>query len=463
MEIDHRRNMSPTSREHLLQSAAKTIFISSLAACGIEQAFLSRFVPSEPSQPYHFQLIGDGEIDLSGLERLVVISAGKGGATMLQALLDRLPEPLARMAEGVLIAPTRPDVLPADIQYFQGGHPLPNSESIAGAKAALKVLRDAAASPHALRTFCFFLISGGASAMMELPLDEDISPEDVRTFHRVLVHSGANIADINCVRKHFSAVKGGRLGLAALPLRSVTLLVSDVPPGHLDDLGSGPTLPDSSTIEQCRTILDRHKLLPQFPESIQRFFLSDRLSETPKPGSFSTRAYLLLSSEDLSKAARTIAHSLGFTAIIDNTGDDWDFRSAADYLLTRFRELRREYDRVCLISSGEVTVRLPRRAMLEDNLRSGVGGRNQHFALYAHTLLQPEDHPAVIFSAGSDGVDGNSPAAGACVSPGLGDPTDVAQALQNFDSFSYLDQIGATVITGPTGNNLRDLRLLLAG
>jgi glycerate 2-kinase len=458
----HRRNILSESREEYLQDAAKTIFATSLAACSVEQAFFSRFIPSDPARPYSFHLVGDGEIDLSGLKRLIVISVGKGAATMLQSLLERLPRSPGCLIDGVLVAPARPAVLPHGIQFFQGGHPLPNAESMAGASAALAVLHSAATSPDASETFCFFLISGGASAMMELPLDESISSEDVNAFHQVLVHCGANIADINSIRKHFSAVKGGRLGLASLPLRSISLLVSDVPADHLDALGSGPTVPDPSTVEQCRAILERHQLLPQFPVSVRRFFSSDRLIETPKPGALPTHVYLLLSSNDLSEAASAKAESLGYTAVIDNTCDDWDFRLAAEYLVARLRDLRRQYGRVCLISSGEVTVRLPSDDGSRAPFLAGLGGRNQHFALYAQTLLRPEDRPVVIFSAGSDGIDGNSPAAGAFVTPQQGRDQRADEALQNFDSFTYLNERGATVLTGPTGNNLRDLRLLLA-
>lgn len=307
--------------------------------------------------------------------------------------------------------------------------------------------------------------------MMELPLDSAISLEETVCFHRELVHSGGSIAEINCVRKHFSAIKGGRLALEAEGVLSYSLLVSDVPTGHLDALASGPTLPDTSTVEQCREILARYGLMERFPASAREFFASGQLRETPKPAQLSARALTLLSADDTAVIAKQRAEELGFYAVIDNTCDDWDYRAAAEYLLGRLNELRREHSRVCLISSGEVTVELPGAAAdLEDTKaieKPGVGGRNQHFALYAATLLKPSDGSVVVLSAGTDGIDGNSQAAGAIVDEEClrGDEqrlSDVRTALRCFDSGTFLQELGLSIVTGATGNNLRDLRILLA-
>jgi hydroxypyruvate reductase len=298
--------------------------------------------------------------------------------------------------------------------------------------------------------------------MMELPLDSFISLDDTIAFHRALVHSGASIAEINCVRKHFSAVKGGRLALAAGEVPCVSLFVSDVPSGRLDALGSGPTLPDPTTIEDCRSILGRHDLLPRFPAPVQRFFLDANLPETPKPSDFNPDAVTLLDGDSLADAARQQAQALGFHAVIDNTCDDWDCVAAADYLLGRLRALRRIHPRICLISVGELTVSIPGDRLVA----SCVGGRNQHFALYVATLLQASDVSIAVLSAGSDGIDGNSPFAGAVVDQrSLENPrlrSEARSALAEFRSTSLLQRVGATISTGPTGNNLRDLRLLLA-
>ena len=230
--------------------------------------------------------------------------------------------------------------------------------------------------------------------MMELPLDAAISLDDTIAFHRALVQCGASIVEMNCVRKHFSAVKGGRLALAAGQAQTLSLLVSDVPPAHLDALASGPTIGDSTSVAECREILARYGLMERFPAPARSFFASAESPETPKPGELKARTSKLVDSDEMADAARIHAASLGFHAVIDNTCDDWSYDAAADYLLNRMRELRREHSRVCLISAGEVTVRVAEASA------SARGGRNQHFALYMASQLRAEDGPIAVLIGG---------------------------------------------------------------
>ena len=441
-----------------LKEIARTLFAQALEDCSIERAFDRKVHVVADAQGAWLLVEGGNAIALDRLRRVRVVVVGKAAMAMLNALLARLRLPTSCELQGVLIAPERPVNLPATIQYFCGGHPVPNEASFAGAGAALKML-------HALGdasqddALCIFLLSGGASAMMELPLDAAISLDDTIAFHRALVHSGASIVAMNCVRKHFSAVKGGRLALAAGTAQTLSLLVSDVPPAHLDALGSGPTVGDSTTVAECREILARYGLMERFPASVRRFFAAE-LPETPKPNELTARICKLVDSDEMAEAARSHAESLGFHAVIDNTCDDWSYDAAADTLLDRLRQLRREHSRVCLISAGEVTVRVT------DAIAGARGGRNQHFALYMASQLRPEDGPLAILSAGSDGIDGNSDAAGAIVDVRTIDcdatRESALRALAEFDSSSWLSEAGAAVVTGPTGHNLRDLRILLA-
>jgi glycerate 2-kinase len=447
-----------------LREMARNIFIQSLADCSVEQAFARRVRVSDSGR---WLLIDDNEaIDLARVKRLRIVAVGKASAEMLDAFLSRV-KLLPHDTAGVLIAGQEPSIRPSNFHFFAGGHPLPNEASQAGARAALEMLRSLPNEEgEAAGTLCLFLISGGGSAMMELPLDPSITLAEVKSLYRELVHSGASIAEINCIRKHFSAVKGGRLGLAAGAAATLSLLVSDVPPDHLDALASGPTLPDTSTVNQCREILARYQLPDRLPASVRRFFDRPNFAETPKPGSFEARTVTLLSSDQLAEAARARAERLGFHAVIDNTCDDWDYQTAAEYLVDRLRSLRRAHPRACLISSGELTVKLSGAAAGLGLI--GLGGRNQHFSLYAATLLTPADAATVVLSAGSDGIDGNSPAAGAVVDEGtlrslVPDGAAAAQkSLREFDSYNLLARLGATMVTGATGNNLRDLRILLA-
>ncbi len=444
-----------------LPLVARSLFASALRECSVERAMERSVRVAISNDGARTLQLGDTSVDLAGCRHLRILAAGKAAGVMLESLLPRIAPLSDFETQGVVIAPSSPTPLPAGFQFFTGGHPLPNKASFAGACAAIDLLT---AIPSSIpdETLCLFLISGGASAMMELPLDPAISLGDTIAFHRALIHSADSIADINCVRKHFSAVKGGRLALAARGATCVSLLVSDVPSGHLDALGSGPTLPDTTTLDECREILARDALLAHFPASVQRFFLNPALTETPKPGEFTPHAVTLLDGASLAEAARRQAGQLGFHAVVDNTCDDRECDAAADYLLGRLRTLRRVHPRVCLISVGEITVSIP-----GNRLRAAsIGGRNQHFALYAATRLQPSDGSIAVLSAGSDGIDGNSRFAGAVVDGRtLENPRLRSEALMTLTEFratSVLQRVGATISTGPTGNNLRDLRLLLA-
>jgi glycerate 2-kinase len=442
-----------------LHDDASAIFSHALKTCDIPKAF-ERHLRFE-GKTLHLQpspRLKSTEISLEPYKRILIISFGKAALTMLNALLERLPPKTS--FRGICSAPQIPRKRTWRIRYFEGGHPLPNEDSLEAAREALKLLKRA--RKH---TFVFFLISGGGSAMLELPLDQKISLDDTIAFHETLVASGATITEINTVRKYFSAVKGGRLALAAPEAEKLSLLLADVPLKDLAAVASSPTLPDQSTAQDCFAIIERFELLEKFPQSVREYF-EELMASPPAPNPLKREAFshaqfdTLLSNHDFVNAARDHAQALGYKVIIDNSCDDWDYRDAAQYLLKRFHELRREYPRLCLLSSGEVTVKIDGPA--------GCGGRNQQFALYsAFDLAQFPDAPLVILSAGSDGIDGNSPAAGA-----IADPTTIAHArafhfdpevtLKNFDTCPLFTALGDTIMTGPTGNNLRDLRILLA-
>ncbi|MGA8938992.1 MAG: glycerate kinase [Acidobacteriaceae bacterium] len=453
------------SGQEPLPAIARGIFASALDDCSVAKAFARAVRLEDTLDRAQALRIGDHSVALENIRRVRILAAGKAAHAMLTAMLPILPEHLDR--QGIVIAPTHRRALPSGFEFFAGGHPLPNAASFAGARAAMSMLETTQPTPSdrvadLADTLWIFLISGGASAMLELPLDPAISLEETIAFHRTLVHSGASISEINCVRKHFSAVKGGRLAALTGGAACVSILISDVPHGHVDAIGSGPTVPDTTTTEDCRAILARYRLMERFPASIQQFFSLAELPETPKPGAFIAPALCLLDANELAQAALHHAEQLGFHAVIDNSCDDWDYRAATDYLLARLRVLRRIYPRVCLISAGEVTVESTDQRLLS----SGIGGRNQQFALYAATRLEASDSPIAILSAGSDGIDGNSAAAGAVVDhhtlrdPGL--RAAAQESLQQFCSTMFLERVGCTITTGHTGNNLRDLRLLLA-
>jgi glycerate 2-kinase len=428
-----------------MRARAREIFDRALANASIGKAF-ARHVNCDRG----VLRVCEDLYDLQSYSRVLVVSLGKAGHSMVEALVAQVGSSL----EGIVAAPVLPTAQIHGFRYFRGGHPTPNAESIHAASAILRTLEAQPAS-----ALIIFLLSGGGSSIVEKPIDEEISLDDLIATYRALVHAGAPIAEMNAVRKHLSAVKGGRLALAAAPAQQVSLLVSDVPDSTPDALASGPTMPDSTSVEDCYRVVEKYDLLRQFPHSTRELFERHAFEETPKtddPAFHRARWWTVLANQTAIEEASAAAERDGFVVHVDNSCDDWDYLRAADYLLGRVRELRRQASPVCLISGGEVTVKVT---------NGGVGGRNQQFALACAEKIAGEK--ILVLSAGTDGVDGNSPAAGAVVDGSTIERAralgfDVHESLQKFNAYPLFHALGDAIETGPTGNNLRDLRLLIA-
>lgn len=400
--------------------------------------------------------------DLRACPRITLAALGKAAAPMMRGalqalapLMDAAPPPAAEKVRGVVVAPAaawdQPEIAPRGIEQYLGGHPEPNQGSLIAAMALRRAV--AATPPGGLSVY---LISGGGSALAEEPLP-GLALEDLRQTHRALVHSGAPIGAINAVRKHLSALKGGRLALAAPPRADqVSLLLSDVPPGDLSSISSGPTCPDPSTLADCGRILQEHRLA--LPAAVTAALLAPGGQETPKPGDARlarSSCHVLMDNTGLKAEAARRAQAAGLAPVIVDDADEWEYRRAADFLLERLAAAKRGRPNACIIAGGEVLVKVEGTP--------GRGGRNQAFALYCAQSIAGSD--ACVLSLGADGVDGNSPAAGACVDGGTAARAgaagyNVAQALARFDAYPLLAATGDAIATGPTGNNLRDLRLL---
>jgi len=471
----------------LLHSTATDIFTGAIKACNIASAF-DRRLRFEGNTLHRLLPDGSGPatIDLNCFKRIFVIALGKAAGPMLDTLLERMKR--RKGLRGICCYNQIPRKRNWRFRYFEGGHPLPNEDTFAAARASLALLKKAKKD-----TLIFFLISGGGSAMFDLPIDPHITLEETQTFHQALLASGAPINEINTLRKHFSAVKGGRLAMAAPEAAKVSLLLPDVPLRSLDALSSGPTSPDHSTVNDVRELIARYVLAPKFPPSVRAFFERKDLPESPgnkgwrppflpklpwaeatpprrvtsavsmtdEDEAFHDSVFeILLSSHDLVENARALAEKAGYHAVVDNSCDDWDYADAARYLLERFHALRATHPRLCLISVGEVTVTMDRTP--------GAGGRNQQFVMACALELEKyQGERLTVLSAGSDGIDGNTQSAGA-----IADPTTVARAhafgfhlkesLAAFNACPMFTALGDAVVTGPTGHNLRDLRLLIA-
>jgi glycerate 2-kinase len=399
--------------------------------------------------------VNETPLDLASYSRIFAVAVGKASVAMASGLVDLLAPDLR--AEGILAGPTAPAEPIDGFRAIVAGHPVPNQGSLEAGRAILDLLALADE-----RTLVFFLLSGGGSALMEQPLDPTIGLDDLQALHRLLITCGAPINEINAVRKHLSAVKGGRLAGAAPAAMKVTLGVTDVPEGCESALGSGPTLPDPTTLSDACNVIERYALFEKLPAKIRaRFERPESLPETPKPGDPAFRRamfQLLLGRHDLFHPAHCAAEAAGYITVCDNATDDWPLERAADYLLEQFAELKGEHPGrpVALIADGEVSS--PAKG-------NGVGGRNSAFVLYCVPKIAGSR--IAVLSVGTDGIDGSSPAAGAVadgetLSRAREKRLDPASYFERSDSYTFFEKLGDAIVTGPTGNNLRDLRILLS-
>lgn len=378
--------------------------------------------------------------------RYLVLAYGKAARGMAEALRDGLPDATLRGLV-VTIEPDAASLPPFEV--IAGGHPLPSAGSLRAGARALELARSVAADEVVL-----FLASGGASAAMEAPAAPGVTLPELQAFYRALVGSGADIIGINAVRARASAVKGGRLAQAAARARQqLTIEIRDVPfrPGAV--VGSGPSL--IQDLPPAAPVLDRFGLWPAVPTALRDLLGG---APAPAPAVASAGSILVSWNEGALAEARAALVESGIHAVVDESTDDWPYERAADHLLRRLDRLRRRWPgrTTAVIAGGELSVPLPPNP--------GTGGRNQQFALACARLIR--GRPITVLSCGTDGIDGNSAAAGAVVdghtmarARALG--LDVHAALRRCDAHTLLAALGDTVVTGPSGTNVRDLRLLV--
>jgi len=427
---------------------AEMIFRRALAAVDVRTAFENK-VERDGS---YLQIRGE-RFDLHAYREIFAIAIGKAASAMAEGLQRVLAPDFS--LRGVLVVPNIPPHALPEWKIIRAGHPVPTAESFEAARAILELLQEAGKD-----TLVFFLLSGGGSSLVELPLDPGVTLADFQELHRVLVTCGAPIEEINAVRKHLSAVKGGRLALAAPNATKITLAITDVPEGHESALASGPTLPDPTTLADVAQIARRYALAEKLPSSVRRLFEPGSLRETPKAGDPAfqrARFMLLLGMHDLFHNTHHAAEAEGFLCVCDNSTDNWPIDRATDELLGQLDAMRKSASgrRVAVIADGEVSSPVT---------GDGIGGRNSAFVLACVPKIAGKN--IVVLSAGTDGVDGNSPAAGAIAdgqtlvrAQAMG--LDPAAYLRRSDAYSFFNALGDAIHTGPTGNNLRDLRLLL--
>ncbi len=458
-----------------LRLAAREIFNEVLRAVD-PGAAVRRVVRLEGSR----LTVCDIVIDLSAQRPIYAVAIGKAAFAMASALEEILGERLragvlsvnasgygtARGSERVEACKdtsepqTGRPALPR-WRAFQGGHPEPNEQSLAAAQASFDLLKRADQE----RALIIFLISGGGSAMIEWPVSEEITLADLRAANRTLINCGASIGEINAVRRAFSGVKGGRLAASAPHCDQITLIVSDVPPGEERNVASGPTLFPPNDAPAAREVIARYNLRAQLPETILRAIDAGRSDSDSNDSTSLHKHFVLLDNGSALKAVAEAARRRGLvTEIVDDISDQ-PIEDGCSALLKRLSQLRERAhtaepntNAVSLISGGEFAC--PVRG-------DGIGGRNLETALrLAMSAGSSNSESFVALCAGTDGIDGNSPAAGAIV-----DNTTIARAraigldpqdfLNRSDAYSFFVALGEVIATGPTGTNVRDMRILL--
>lgn len=432
-----------------MKQIAQRVFRETLAAIDIPATLEKELARSGSSIR-----AGDAVVDLGKFERILAIAYGKAAFAMAEGLVGVLAPDYR--PEGILVVPAAPPRELAGWKTFIGGHPVPNAASFAAGRAILDRLGRCDE-----RTLIFFLISGGGSSLVEQPLDPSVTLEDFQRLHAALVTCGAPIEDINAIRKHVSATKGGRLAAAAPHSLKLTWGVSDVPMGQESALASGPTLPDPTTVQDAERVAKKYDLANKLPASLRALFENHALRETPKEGdpAFARSHFaLLLGAHELIHAAHHACEAKGYVCLCDNATDNWPVEKAADYLLAQLEALKQANpDRpVAVLTDGELSSPVT---------GEGIGGRNSAFVLACVPKIAGKD--ITVLSAGTDGIDGNSPAAGAVAD---GETLDRARAAgldpaafeRRSDAYNFFARLDDAVITGPTDNNLRDLRILLA-
>ena len=391
------------------------------------------------------------KLKLRRYRRIYVVGAGKAGASMASAvervLGDRITAGLINVKDGHTAKLSR-------IELHECGHPVPDQRGVEGAQRIADIARDAGEDDLVL---C--LISGGASALMPAPASP-ITLEEKQAVTRLLLASGANIHEINAVRKHISEIKGGLLARLASPAAVEALLLSDVIGDDLDVIGSGPTAPDASTYADAVDILKKYGIFDRTPAAI-RDRLTGLFRETPKPGDrlFKDVRNTVIGSNKLAlDAAAAQAKDLGYNTLVLASEIEGETRYVARMHAAIAREIAR-YGRpakrpACIITGGETTVTLK---------GNGLGGRNQEFVLAAAIDIAGLAETVVV-SAGTDGTDGPTDAAGAIADGStLKRKPDARAYLDANDSYHYFEALEDLVKTGPTGTNVMDVRLVLVG
>ena len=402
--------------------------------------------------------VGERSYRLKDFKRILVIGAGKAGAPMAQAVEGVLG---GRLEGGLIIVKYGYTAQLQKVKIVEGGHPIPDEAGQGGARELLEMVKGLGKDDLVL---C--LISGGGSALLPVPV-EGVGLAEKQETTKVLLASGGAIHEINAIRKHLSRIKGGWLAKAAAPATMITLVLSDVIGDDLDVIASGPTVGDRNTFADCIRVIEKYSLTSQIPPSVLNHLRAGetgRAEETPKPDDLIFRKGLNLivgSNMQCLEAAARKAQAIGYQTLILSSLVEGETREVAKVHGAILKEILRSGNPLappaCIISGGETTVTIH---------GEGKGGRNQEFVLACGMEIAGWEG-AAVFSAGTDGTDGPTDAAGAFADWQMVDRAqemglDPNASLQQNDSYTFFERLGDLIITGPTNTNVMDVRILIA-
>jgi len=446
--------MTPNiSSNHRHRDDALAIFRAALAAVSPEAAIRRHLDRSGNT------LVAAGKrIDLNRVDRIIVVGAGKATAPMAKAIEELVGE---RIAEGLISVKYGHGVPLSRIVTIEAGHPVPDANGLEAGKRIMAMV--AQAGPQDL-IIC--LLSGGASALMPLPA-AGLSLADKQAATQVLLACGATIHQINAIRKHLSAIKGGRLAAAAHPAPTLCLILSDVVGDDIQTIASGPTTADATTFADCLAIVKGFGVEDRMPPAVMDHLqngAAGNVPETPGPDhpALATTANRLIGTNLLAlEAARQKAVQLGYNTLILSSLVEGQAEEVAGFLAAIARQVPQGHPvgaPACILAGGETTVVVKGK---------GRGGRNQHLALAAAARIRGPA-PVTLLSAGTDGTDGPTDAAGAMadnatIDRAVGLGLEPSTCLADNDAYRFFQALGDLVITGPTLTNVMDVQVMLVG
>lgn len=383
--------------------------------------------------------------DLSSYGRVFVFGSGKASLSMAEALEELLGD---YIHSGLVVAPVCDRAL-KKTACMVADHPIPSERSLRGAKALIEKMSEC----HRDDLY-IYLLSGGSSALIELPV-EGITLDELQMMTELMLKNGLKISEINAVRKHLSSIKGGRLGEFS-PAKGVVLTISDVIGDDLYSIGSAPLYADTSTYEQVKDILNTYEIMEEIPSSVRKVIeegVEHIRVETPKTPSAYVKHYLIGTNALARQAVYEKATALGLDAKVIDEDIDMNVTEAVE----KMRELAFSHKEKIIIFGGETTVKVHGK---------GNGGRNQHSVLSMLKAVEKKGLQIAFLSAGTDGIDGNSDAAGAYIDTAsleraYQEGLDIDAYLGENDSYHFFKQLDSLIMTGPTGTNVMDIAILI--